>query len=233
MGWISCQCHSFADIDWYTDKDGKLHCFRCCPECGTRTIDPLNVRTWQVRLETIIEKLAAIWEIPGNILPVVPNVLWKLGNKGGLAVFYLRRFWDDEKRVFLAELARFSNAVVVCSCNFTCEFLVQEYSGQCVALGNIAALDERGDLVLDKPSFADYFDCSSESASKPKEKSKSVSKQQNKPRRAARAVSIENSPKRWSSTSVRPNRTPRQRRTVGVSNFCHVRLKKNWPNERD
>ena len=183
--WLICgRCNASAEVVWLTDREGKKHGLLRC-SCGPQSVDPLQVRSWKVRIETILEKLIAAWDIPGEILPIIPNLLWKLGTKAGWTLFYLRRYWDEEERGVLAELARFKNPVVICGNNFVCRALVHDYAGQCITLENIANLDEQGNLILEKPSFMDYFGGLQEPEEKPKQ---SVAP---KAKRGGRAANIE------------------------------------------
>ncbi len=180
------ECNGSAEIVWLPGKNGKDVCMRCCSMCGPEKIDPLKLRTWTIQIDAIVEKLAVALEIPSPVLPVIPDLVWKLGTKKGWTIFYLRRFWKEEKRGILAEFARFAHPIVICGNNIACENLVYDYAGQCFSLEKVANLDESGNLILDLPQVMDYFGSLPEL--EPPAKQPPVTQN---PRRADRAINIE------------------------------------------
>ena len=149
--------------------------FQTC-ECGMERIDPAVLRTWNTRIEKVMEETVVAMNIRGGITPVIPGILWRLGRKKSREFFYLRVFRTSERRQILSALRAVSKAVVFTGVESSSLELQYDISHPCASLETIARLEEDGRFVIDPEILEDVLgeaaemDDSNEALPKPRAK---------------------------------------------------------------
>ena len=149
--------------------------FQTC-ECGMERIDPMVLRTWNTRIEKVMEETVVAMNIRGGITPVIPGILWRLGRKKSREFFYLRVFRTSERRQILSALRAVPKAVVLTGVEGSSLELQYDISHPCASLETIARLEEDGRFVIDPEILEDVLgeaaemDDSNEALPKPRAK---------------------------------------------------------------
>jgi hypothetical protein len=179
---ISC-CPDGADVVWMHIKGRGDVPFGTCVNCQIFEIDPQRLRRWNLRLETILERLAEKLELRGGVRSLFTDLLLRLGRKKGREYIYVRRYVPKERRVLRDELARMPKSVLVTCNDFMLDEIRSDHDHASFALKNVASLDDQCEMVIDFDALRDILgeDETPDKKSKPKPP----------PKRSPRTVKLE------------------------------------------
>ena len=158
--------------------------FQVC-DCGVVRIDATTLRTWNTRIEKVMEETVVAMNIRGGITPIIPDLLWRLGRKKTREFFYLRAFWNLERRSLVAALRAIPKAVVLTGVERSAQELQYEIPHPCAALETLARLEDDGRFMIDSDILEDLLGEAAEMDVVQKTPSKTHAK------RASRAAKIE------------------------------------------
>jgi AraC-like DNA-binding protein len=150
-------CYKFADVGWMNIKGRGDVPYASCVECGFYEIDPRLLRTWMIRLETILERLVEQLELRGGIQVHVPNLLWRLGRKKNREYLYIRSYKPKERRTFRNELSKMPNAVLVTGTQLILENVQFDHDHASFSLESVTRWDEQCELVIDFDALQDIL----------------------------------------------------------------------------
>ena len=150
-------CHHFADVVWMHIKGRGDVPYGACVECRSYEIDPGLLRTWLVRLETILERVAEQLELRGGVHSHIPNLLWRLGRKKNREYFYIRRFKSDERRILRNELSKMPKAVLITGTDHNLKEIRFDLDNASFSLESMAHLDDECELVIDFEALRDII----------------------------------------------------------------------------
>ena len=158
----TCEEMHYAEISHAVSPvTGEDLYFQVC-DCGIERIDAATLRTWNTRIEKVMEETVVAMNIRGGITPVIPDLLWRLGRKKTREFFYLRAFWNAERRSLVAILRAIPKAVILTGVEKSAQELQHEISHPCAALEMIARLEEDGRFVIDPEVLEDILGESAE-----------------------------------------------------------------------
>ena len=153
----TCEEMHYAEISHAISPiTGEDLYFQVC-DCGVVRIDAATLRTWNTRLEKVMEETVIAMNIRGGITPIIPDLLWRLGRKKTREFFYLRAFWNAERRSLVAALRAVPKAVVLTGVERSAQELQYEISHPCAALETIARLEDDGRFMIDSDILEDIL----------------------------------------------------------------------------
>ena len=176
-------CYKFADVGWMNIKGRGNVPYASCAACGFYEIDPQLLRTWMVRLETVLERVVEQLELRGGIQVHVPNLIWRLGRKRNREYLYIRRYNREDQRMIRSELSKMPNAVLVTGTQLILKHVRFDHDHASFSLESVTSWDEQCELVIDFDALRDII--GADDASDKKTKLKPA------PKRGTIAVSIE------------------------------------------
>jgi len=179
---ISC-CPEGADVVWMHIKGRGDVPFASCVNCEIFEVDPKRLRLWNLRLETILERLAEKLELRGGVRSFFTDLLWRLGRRNGREYIYVRRYIPKERRVLRDELTRMPKAVLVTCNDIMLDEIRSDHDNASFALEHVASLDEQCEMVIDFEALRDIIGTDDIPVEKPKPKPT--------PKRSQIAVNIE------------------------------------------
>jgi len=147
---MSCsKCHRLCSVGWSNIKGRGNIPFASCVECGIYEVHPKRLRRWNVRLETILERLVEKLELRGGIQVHVPNLLWRLGRKRNREYLYVRRYDPEERRMFRNELSKMPNAILITGTKRILEDVRFDHDHTSFSLVGVTSLDEQCEMLID------------------------------------------------------------------------------------
>ena len=186
---VCCECSRFVEVMWIGNAKGVVAPFAPCPECGIRTVDPDVLRRWEIRMEEVLRKVVSLLEIRGEIYPLMPGILWRLGRKGNTEHLYLRRFSDSEKSLVVPAISKMPQAVVITGTGQTlCDVRRVLETHSMFSLESVAEMSTSGDITLSQKSIYDITGYEITACVKTSGKKSTPN---SRPRRDSRAAAIE------------------------------------------
>ena len=107
-----CDVMPRVDIRWKTRRDGSRFLYFDCPCCGRYRAAPAKLRQWFIPMTPLLERLKDALGIRGRIVPLIPQAVWRLGQRRGLDYYYVFRGDVPDMRSLKQLFAVFPKAVV-------------------------------------------------------------------------------------------------------------------------
>lgn len=149
---IVCQrCDEMPRIDirWKTRRDGSRILYFNCPCCGRYRADPDRLRQWIIPMDPLLERLRDSLGIRGQIVPLIPKAVWRLGQRHGLDYYYVFRGDVPDMRSLKRFFAAMPKAVVFTGRSTSRELLEAITAFPIFVMEELVRFDENYRFIID------------------------------------------------------------------------------------